>query len=864
MAKKKSVTKKTAATSTTKTPTRRKSTSKKVARKNAGSKKTSRRAASASAPSKFAGETICFAGKARKYETTREAYEAVAQANGARIAKNVESGVTMLVLMPNGATADARKKAAALARQGEAIEVISEEEFSDRCVPTTEETLEILKSGPRAAKNFHDLLQAARFYFHGRTRIDLQGVDLRNLNLEETELRACNLFGADLRGANLSTCEAGNLENVQLDKAHGGHFRPCSMQNCQCVGADFPNLFMGWHSYGRQKTVQKTDFSKASMPHSYWSFSTIESSSFAKADLSDSQFEHAKVVNTSFAGANLSHSKWIDTKLGKGVDLSGANLTGADLRLTDFRGADLRDADLRGAFAAGANFSGVDLTNANFKDCLTFGATFTGAETAQAKNLVVPTRSKVRLGKACRELSDAAQGSEEMSIKVSVKLPSGQPADVQECSFGLSTTAYSTSVTHTVHVPGKDKRVTSFSREIKDFAQGLRSIGQTWGHGQVLFETLQISSAKSPVKGKALKDLVATALDEIFPGAAADAQSVGQKQSAARQKTTALKTELLAELRSGAAGVTAFNRRDKDALRRKKAYEFKKADLRQKQLDKLDAPKITFRNSQLDGVSLKQANLEDAGFIECSLQKVNLSNANLHLATLAGSNLQGAKLNGADLTYCTLDGVDLSTATLKRVKWNGCQFDEKTIWPKGFEIPTSAVFEGNGVDPRISSTSTAAADVSDLASFVELLRSKVNLGKLDKAMKMLKKERFQLFAEPADEDVVGVIRSQSNKTLVYACRLAADGSFSCCTQNLRPCGGLQGSLCKHLLVLIVGLAEAGTVEPSTIAGWAEASIVRKPLLDADRMAEVFLKYQGAEAGELDWRPVETTPEDFYV
>ena len=53
---------------------------------------------------------------------------------------------------------------------------------------------------------------------------------------------------------------------------------------------------------------------------------------------------------------------------------------------------------------------------------------------------------------------------------------------------------------------------------------------------------------------------------------------------------------------------------------------------------------------------------------------------------------------------------------------------------------------------------------------------------------------------------MGVVKSQSSKDLVYSCRLAADGAFGCCTQNLRPCGGLRGALCKHLLVLIVGLA----------------------------------------------------------
>jgi len=100
--------------------------------------------------------------------------------------------------------------------------------------------------------------------------------------------------------------------------------------------------------------------------------------------------------------------------------------------------------------------------------------------------------------------------------------------------------------------------------------------------------------------------------------------------------------------------------------------------------------------------------------------------------------------------------------------------------------------------------------------------------------------------------------------LVYACRIDSAGGFACCTQNLNPCGGLRGALCKHLLVLIVGLTKGEDVEPTTINGWVAASRLQAPELDKDRMSEVFLKYKGAEAGEIDWRPTETVPEDYYA
>jgi hypothetical protein len=78
------------------------------------------------------------------------------------------------------------------------------------------------------------------------------------------------------------------------------------------------------------------------------------------------------------------------------------------------------------------------------------------------------------------------------------------------------------------------------------------------------------------------------------------------------------------------------------------------------------------------------------------------------------------------------------------------------------------------------------------------------------------------------------------------------------------CGGLRGALCKHLLVLIVGLTKAGQLDPATVNAWADASRAKKPAMDKDAQSESFLKYKGAEAGEVDWRPTETIPEDFYA
>jgi hypothetical protein len=154
--------------------------------------------------------------------------------------------------------------------------------------------------------------------------------------------------------------------------------------------------------------------------------------------------------------------------------------------------------------------------------------------------------------------------------------------------------------------------------------------------------------------------------------------------------------------------------------------------------------------------------------------------------------------------------------------------------------------------------------VSDTASFLKALEVRIEKPKIDKATKMLKASGFKLFNDVNDEFVSGVVKSQTDPNLVYACRLLHDGQYACCTQNLNICGGLRGSICKHLLVLIIGLVQAGELDPTTIDAWIAKTHSTKPELDKEIMGAIFIKYKGAEAGEVDWRPTETVPEDYYA
>jgi hypothetical protein len=235
-------------------------------------------------------------------------------------------------------------------------------------------------------------------------------------------------------------------------------------------------------------------------------------------------------------------------------------------------------------------------------------------------------------------------------------------------------------------------------------------------------------------------------------------------------------------------------------------------------------------------------------------------------ANIVGADLRKADLSGVKFSFVDLSGVNFTGATLDGAFLGTARFDEKTKWPKEIKLADSMVWKGKGPDPRniMTPVDKGQPKPANVGEFLARLKQVTDPAKLDKATAMLKADSFRLFAKVDSDQVVGIVKSQSVSDLVYSCRIGADGKYACCTQNLNICGGLKGSPCKHLLVLIVGLAKGGAFHPGTAHDWTQATRGKKPELDKDQMAATFLQYKGAEAGEIDWRPTETVPEDFYA
>ena len=129
---------------------------------------------------------------------------------------------------------------------------------------------------------------------------------------------------------------------------------------------------------------------------------------------------------------------------------------------------------------------------------------------------------------------------------------------------------------------------------------------------------------------------------------------------------------------------------------------------------------------------------------------------------------------------------------------------------------------------------------------------------------MLKSESFKLYVHLEKDRLVGVVRSQTGSGTIYSSWLAPDGRYGCCTPDLSDCMGLQGSPCKHLLVLLVGVVRTGQMDADTALAWMHGTQTKGPRRDTEMAAETFLQYKGAQAGEIAWRPTETIPEDFYA
>jgi len=790
------------------------------------------------------GKTFWLDGKIRRYE--RDLLRRKIAALGGSVQDDVDAGLDYLVLAEarraTPGKSQAEKAVAKLA--GAAVTTLYEGDLHALLVPDRAAALALLRAGPGG----HEAWVLALPPMGSGEVLDLSGADLRSLDLTGYRFYNCDLAGVRLDGTNLT--------QVWLREVAGVDFRPigphASLNICQSADCRFDGLDLSGSSvYGRH---ERSTFRDATLKGLYlgntpwlacdltgadltegrcsaWQATDLvaERANFTRAHLASAKLPDARLAGAVFAEANLAEAK-----------VPGADLTGADFRRALLMKADLTNANLSRADFRGANLAEADLTGANLD-----GADFTGANLRDARG--VPATAGLTAGPLLAQLAAALTGRWEVNFDLD--RPTGRlPV---ELSWGDRGTAC---------LQVKDGR--SAVVRIKDAATALLDLRATLPDAVPDVGSVVVKPAGL---GKTVRTLACQALCETFGLAVPDAKGLAKVTKAAKAKAGSDRDALFARFRAGGA-VEAWNTAWQATpwQERKALADFKGADLSGADLREIQLYGATLRKANLRGVDCRKAYLRNAGAQEADAEGADFREADLAHSRWQRANLKNAKLRGANLDDANFEDADLTGADLAGVKGDRIKYNMATKFPAGFQPGPEWKFTGPGTSPIAAPVVAPPKEALNFGTFLEKMHGATDPGRIKNALSMLKAESFSLFAETTDEQVVGVVRSQSSGESVYACRLTSAGQFECGTQNLRICGGLQGKVCKHLLVLLLGLTRAGALDAGTAYQWVQMTEKQSPTFDKEAMTATFLKYKGVEAGTVDWRPTETVPEDYYA
>jgi uncharacterized protein YjbI with pentapeptide repeats len=810
----------------------------------------------------LAGKRLTLVGNFGYRDYFRPRYEAAIAAAGGSLV-GAGSAAPDYIVAGEGRGGKPPSAVAQLHKKHPSARVIDLAELCRLLLPSPDELAAGLRSGPRDHEYWEDV---SLFSHSGNVTISLDGFDLRGADLFGAKLERVGLDAADLRKSSAHYAHFGDLSGTRFDGADLTNAYVRNAHGCSFRKADMTEVWLGW---GGADTYTDCDFTGAKLPQGRAEGCRFMGSAFDGADLSDAELEESDFLGVSLAGADLSRAHGSRAGFDR-ANLAGAILYRADLRGATLNNADLRGADLREAVLSGADLSGARVDGANLAGAVLEGAKAVGVDFSSAKNYQPPVTRVA--GPKVQELAQAAANGNKFVTSAEVELGKGEHSKLAVwCDFRGSS--------RYVQARSDYRRDDNEAIDLipaPTFEQGMLNLAARWPQATLRLDTVTARGSRT-VRGKKLLELATAAWAEAFALGVTAPEDLNAQKAAQQADLARLRETMLEELRGGPAGVKKWNAHSKHERERigplngldlkgldLAGVELSNCDLRDSRFDGANLRKASLWSSQLEGASFARADLTEAGLSSVhaagvSFQGARLAGCRLFLAELHGANFRGADLAAAELRSASLQGADLTGARLDRVDFQRASYDAETKFPRGF-IPPASMERIAAPPPLVA----AAPGSMDFKTFFEQLGAKVDPTKLDNALRMLKAERFQLFADVTDEGLVGVVRSQTSSQRVYSCRLTADGSYGCGTQNLRACGGLHGALCKHLLVLVVGLARAGQLDPATVDAWVNASKKKKPAFDWGTMSETFLRYKGAEAGEIDWRPTETLPEDYYA
>jgi uncharacterized protein YjbI with pentapeptide repeats len=839
-------------------------------------------------PLKFPGKTFAFATKPGCWWPD-SGFPVLIEAEGGKMVEDVTASLDYLLVRepcPRGKWA-AEKRADQLNKKyGAHIEVLDHAAFFHLLAPDREEAIALLLGGDKATERWNFLQRdPERGSSRGVPMPSLAGADFRGTRLSGAFLWGTNLDGADFRDAEVSQVSFGSMANGRFEQARLSATSFGDLTECSFAGATLTG--------GHLRSLKSVDFSGARLEEVHASRDTFTQTRFRKAILCKVQFKEIEFADTDFTAVDLAEAQLTHCKL-KGADLaavcldrarlehcdlsvanlSKASLVGAELMHTLFAAADLRQADLRGTTLTGADFRGAKLDGANFEGANTGSAKFDPDAAKKAKGLDPASGGGGQVGPHLTALKDVAGKCGWFESRAVIELADARI--VMQARAGKKGNSWTSWDRYRIsgkdHSPGSEGAVD----------EGLVAMANRWPGGRFWLGSVVLEHKNAP-KSKDLEALTLTGWCEAFGLELPDAAGLARERQAYADHCRQLCDEFLADLRGGPKGLERWNARSQSGELAYFATDYSGADLTGLNLAEARFHQVVFPRARCAGAVLRKARID-----RCQFDGATFRGANLHEASVYGTQLEGvdfreatltgcgfsgchgfrgadfrkANLERAEFSNCSIEGADLSTANLAGVTFFNCWYDEHTRFPPNFPLAKELVWKGSGPPPAPGLDKLG--DPADFPTFLKRLELLTDAGRTQKALAMLKADRFQLFAEVAPDQLVGVVKSQTDPELVYSCRLAADGSFACCTHKLNRCGGLREGICKHTLVLIAGLVKAGKLKPKTVEAWVQASRGHSDTLDKDAMSETLIRYKGAEAGDNDWRPTETIPEDYYA
>ena len=768
---------------------------------------------------KLKGQRVAITGKMQTL--TKGELALWVKEEGGTLVEQVDSKLNYLVLGQSRGVSAGEKKAIQLNQKGASIQTLLEQDFYDFLNHTRDELLALINGGTAANK----VLQAwSRRQYYFSHRIDLSGVNLQGVVLEKVSLHGINFDGADFSQAKLTNVDFGELNQVnfnesQLKMVHFEEIKNCTFQKASLQELDFAE-------------AEACDFRQAKFSKSISDFSDFRKSDFSYAEFIEVESGEAQFTQANLTGVKLAKANLEDCNF-QGATLVKADLSHAELRNANLKNADLSQANLSGATLVNANLTGAKLDGTNLAGTNLLGiklATNALQKAVNADQAVTATQNPA--GANVKKLAGQLKGS--ASFETTAKLRNSQGELTIKLWGNKNWSSASTSFR-----PKKGQMKHGYISH-NSFTTTLQDVAHQWADMQLDVSSITVKGSKLTLKGTALQAVVAGALCEMWGETAPTEDDLKEQAKAARQANKKKQDAVKADLNDSANGFVKWNKRS--------------APVRQTAIGKGE----DFSKKNLDGI-----NLSNLKMLQAKCVGTSLVGANFEKSDLTGSDFSQAVLKNALLSFANLVQVNLSTADLTGAKLEKIGYDEKTLFPSNFQLPASAIWRGHGMPPDKRKEFALTAPI-DFNAFMDRLKETTDSGRLAKSLKMLKADRFQLFSQVDADSVMGVVKSQTDRDLVYSCRLTSEGKFACCTQNLNACGGLSGRLCKHLLVLIIGLTKGNQLDATSVATWVEASRYHKPVLEKELMSDVLIRYKGAEAGEIDWRPTETVPEDYYM